>query len=94
MFIVSKKKFAIPYSGGVFAIPKDYVGQVPDEVASHWLVQAAIEGGSIATTGTKDSEIAAAYDAEIPRESDEEAVAAAETATKKVTAKSTAKSSK
>lgn len=108
MFIVSKKKFAIPYSGGIFTITKDYVGEVPDEVANHWLIQKAIESGSIATTGKKDSEIADAYDAETQQESDEDAIAEAEAegteneaeaeetkaATKKVTAKSTAKSSK
>lgn len=106
MFIVSKKKFAIPYSGGVFTITKDYVGEVPDEVADHWLIQAAIEGGSIAATGKKDSEIADAYDTETQQENEAEAEAEAEgteneaeaeetkTTTKKVTAKSTAKSSK
>lgn len=50
MFIMAKKNFRIRRAdGSSFLIPKDFVGEIPNDVASHWLVQAAIQSGSIAT---------------------------------------------
>lgn len=49
MFINSKKSFEIHDGADTFVIPRDYIGEVPDWVSSHWLVQAAIKDGSIVT---------------------------------------------
>lgn len=59
MFIISKRNFLIQRAGrDIYRIPKDYVGEIPDEVASHWLIQAAIASGTIATPqGTKDVQL-------------------------------------
>lgn len=56
MFIMSKKNFRIRRAdGSSFSIKKDFIGEIPNDVASHWLVQAAIASGSIATPAeTKD----------------------------------------
>lgn len=49
MFIVSKRNFVIPRKdGSTFLIPKDFIGQIPDDVAQHWLVQAGLKDGTIA----------------------------------------------
>lgn len=59
MFIISKRNFVVQRPGkGPYQIRKDFVGEIPDDVASHWLVQAAIEDGTIATPhGKKDAEL-------------------------------------
>lgn len=49
MFINSKKSFEIREGANTFTIPRNFIGLVPDWVASHWLIQAAIKDGSIAT---------------------------------------------
>lgn len=50
MFIMSKKNFLIPRADGSrYMIRKDYIGDIPEDVAKTWLVQAAIKDGSIAT---------------------------------------------
>lgn len=47
-FINSKVKLAVRLSDGrIYSIPKDFLGDVPDEVAKSWLVQAAIRSGHI-----------------------------------------------
>ena len=59
MFIVSTKKFKIRRADGTAVdIPKGYVGEIPDDIANEWIVQAAIREGSISTPATKaDSSI-------------------------------------
>lgn len=53
MFIVAKKKFRIKRAdGSLFLIPKEYMGEIPGDVASHWLMQSAIKSGSIAASGS------------------------------------------
>ncbi len=50
MFIVAKRSFKVPRKNGeMFLIRKDYVGDIPDDVAEHWLIRAAIHDGTIAT---------------------------------------------
>lgn len=49
MFINSKKNFEIIGEGGKLVIPRGFIGSIPDWAAAHWLVQAAISDGSIAT---------------------------------------------
>jgi len=50
MFIISKRNFLIVRAdGSAYRIPRDYVGEIPADVAAHWLVQGAIKDGSIAT---------------------------------------------
>jgi hypothetical protein len=53
MFINSKKNFEICEGEKKFLIPRNYIGEVPAWVSKHWLVQAAIKDGSIATPKTK-----------------------------------------
>lgn len=54
MFIMSKKNFLIRRAdGSSFLIRKDYIGEIPDDVSGHWMVQAAIYDGSIATPSSK-----------------------------------------
>lgn len=56
MFIMSKKNFRIRRAdGSSFCIKKDFIGEIPNDVAGHWLVQAAMASGSIAAPEeTKD----------------------------------------
>ena len=43
MFIISKNRFLIPRDGAdPYVIPKDYIGEIPEDVAGHWLLAAAI----------------------------------------------------
>ena len=49
MFISSKKCFEIREGDQKLAIPRNFIGEIPDWAAGHWLVQAAIRDGSIAT---------------------------------------------
>ena len=49
MFINSKKNFEIIGEGGKLIIPRGFIGSIPDWAAAHWLGQAAISDGSIAT---------------------------------------------
>lgn len=59
MFIISKNRFLIPKDGAdPYVIPKDYIGEIPEDVAGHWLIEAAIESGMIATPqGRKDKQL-------------------------------------
>lgn len=50
MFIVSHKNLLINLEGGrTYSIRKEYIGDIPDEIASHPFVQKAIESGDIVT---------------------------------------------
>lgn len=51
MFINCKKNLAIRIDGDVQSIPAGYIGSIPDALAGHWMVQAAIKDGTIATPG-------------------------------------------
>ena len=59
MFIVSKRSYAVRLSDGSFyRIPKDFIGEIPEEVAESRLVQRAVRSGSIAVpSGTRDREL-------------------------------------
>lgn len=56
MFIVSKRNYlVIRADGSAYRIKKDYIGEIPEDVAESDLVQRAIQGGNIAVPGrTKD----------------------------------------
>lgn len=59
MFIISKRNIKIQKPGREpYVIQKDYVGEIPEDIASHWLVKAAIADGTIATPqGKKDRDL-------------------------------------
>lgn len=59
MFIVSKRSYAVRLSDGSFyRIPKDFIGEIPEEVAESRLVQRAVRSGSIVVpSGTRDREL-------------------------------------
>lgn len=55
MFINSKKNFELCEGEKKLVIPRNFIGEIPAWAAKHWLVQAAIKDGSIATPKkTKD----------------------------------------
>ena len=62
MFIISKRNFLIQIPGRApYRIPKDYIGEIPNDIAAHWMVQAAICSGMISTpVGKKDNQLEAA----------------------------------
>jgi hypothetical protein len=48
MFIVSKRNFKLRLAdGSVYKIAKDFIGEIPFEVAAHPLIQNAIDSGWI-----------------------------------------------
>lgn len=49
MFVNSKKCFEIREGDQKLTIPRGFIGEIPDWAAKHWLIQAAIKEGSIAT---------------------------------------------
>lgn len=58
MFINSRKCFEVHEGERRHEIPRNFIGEIPDWVAAHWLVKAAIKDGSIATPrGTDDKEM-------------------------------------
>ena len=59
MFIISKKNFKVRRAdGSPYFIQKEFIGEIPDDVAKNELIQSAIQSGSIATpTGHKDKEL-------------------------------------
>lgn len=69
MFIVAKRNYLVRRADGSFyQIKKDYIGEIPDDVAKSELVQRAIIGGNIAVPGgTKDRELYKADDAAAER---------------------------
>ena len=89
MFIIAKRNYLVRRADGSFyRIEKDYIGEIPEDVAESELVQRAIVGGNIAVPGgTKDKELYKAYDIR----PDTEKPAAEEEAKKSVKAKSTKK---
>ena len=99
MFIVSKRNYMVRRADGSFyQIKKDYIGEIPEDVAESDLVQRAISGGNIAVPGgTKDRELYKADDtaaeraAEYDIRPDAEKPAAEEEAKKSAKAKSTKK---
>jgi len=49
MFIISKRNYNVRRAdGSLFLIKKDYIGEIPEDVAASQLVQRAIRGGMIA----------------------------------------------
>ena len=74
MFIVAKRRFKIRRANGeYFHIPKNFVGEIPDDIANHWLVKAAITDGAIATPRAgrdRDLEAADSQAAERAKEAD------------------------
>lgn len=59
MFIISKKNFRVRRAdGSPYLIRKDFIGEIPEDVANSTLVRSAIQTGSIATpSGHKDKEL-------------------------------------
>lgn len=59
MFIISKKNFKVRRAdGSPYLIRKDFIGEIPEDVANSTLIQSAIQSGSIATpSGHKDKEL-------------------------------------
>ena len=59
MFIVSKRNYMVRRADdSAYLIPKDFIGEIPQDVAESDLVQRAIEGGNIAVPeGKKDKEL-------------------------------------
>lgn len=59
MFIVSKRNYKVRRAdGSSFFIAKDFIGNIPQDVAQSNLVQRAVRGGMIAVPeGTKDRQL-------------------------------------
>ena len=59
MFIVSKRNYMVRRADDSdYLIPKDFIGEIPQDVAESDLVQRAIKGGTIAVPeGKKDKEL-------------------------------------
>ena len=58
MFIVSKRNYMVRRADDSDLIPKDFIGEIPQDVAESDLVQRAIKGGTIAVPeGKKDKEL-------------------------------------
>ena len=56
MFIIAKRNFLIPREGQEpYKIKKDFVGEIPEGIASHWLIKAAMEDGTIAALEEADT---------------------------------------
>lgn len=54
MFIYSNKRFKVKKADGTpYIIEKGFVGDIPEEIAKEWLIQAAIKDGSISTPNAK-----------------------------------------
>lgn len=64
MFVMSKRNFLVPRADGTrYMIRKDYIGDIPEDVANSWLVQAAIKDGGIATPSSHlDGDLRASSD--------------------------------
>lgn len=64
MFVMSKRNFLVPRADGTrYMIRKDYIGDIPEDVAKSWLVQAAIKDGGIATPSSHlDGDLRASSD--------------------------------
>lgn len=64
MFIISKRNYNVRQAdGSLFSIKKDYIGDIPEDVARSRLVQRAIRGGMIAIPqGKADKQLERADD--------------------------------
>lgn len=64
MFIVSKRNFLVKRADGTdYLIPKEYIGEIPEDVAGSTVVQGALKSGLISTPETKkDKDIDAAIE--------------------------------
>ncbi len=64
MFIISKRNYDVRRAdGSLFLIKKDYIGEIPEDVARSRLVQRAIRGGMIAIPqGKADAQLERADD--------------------------------
>ena len=69
MFIIAKRNYLVRRADGSFyRIEKDYIGEIPEDVAKSELVQRAIVSGNIAVpAGTRDRELYKADDAAAER---------------------------
>ena len=67
MLIIAKRNYLVRRADGSFyRIEKDYIGEIPEDVAESELVQRAILGGNIAVPGgSKDKELYKADDAAV-----------------------------
>lgn len=63
-FIISKRNFLIHRPGAEdYRIPKDYIGEIPEDVYNSHMVQKYIEAGTILVPASKaDKDIQAAED--------------------------------
>lgn len=63
-FIISKRNFLIHRPGAEdYRIPKDYIGEIPEDVYNSHMVQKCIEAGTILVPASKaDKDIQAAED--------------------------------
>lgn len=59
MFIVSKRNYRVRRAdGSSYFIKRDYIGEIPEDVAASSLVQRAIRGGMICVPeGTRDQQL-------------------------------------
>lgn len=63
-FIISKRNFLIHRPGAEdYRIPKDYIGEIPEDVYNSHMIQKCIEAGTILMPASKaDKDIQAAED--------------------------------
>ncbi|MBR2999761.1 MAG: hypothetical protein IKF39_02090 [Oscillospiraceae bacterium] len=59
MFINAKSNILVRFDdGSSYLIRKDHIGEIPERVAEHWYVKAAIKSGDIAVpAGKKDADL-------------------------------------
>jgi hypothetical protein len=51
MFIVSKANLNVRRAdGSLYSISEGYMGDIPDDIAAHWMIQAAIKSGVVFTS--------------------------------------------
>ena len=62
MFINSKVKLLVRNGDESYTIPKDYIGEIPADIAKSWLVQMAIKSGHIVTPKNKTDKALEAAD--------------------------------
>ena len=53
MFINSKVKLLVRDGDETYIIPKDFIGEIPENIAKSWLVQNAIKSGHVVTPENK-----------------------------------------
>lgn len=74
-FIISKRNFLIHRPGAEdYRIPKDYIGEIPEDVYSSHMIQKCIEAGTILVPASKsDKDIQRSEDQAGPAEEQVEA---------------------